>query len=876
MGASPDSCVEPREALERVRASARRLNLVRWCWFVLLMPLVVGCDGCRMTGDPQEVDELADAKRPPFTSRPPQAYPITRPDAGSGGMVDGAIKPGHWTTVGFSLRSNRDDRRGVVRVDAEAKKPTIGFMGDEEVLRGAEPLGTQSLPTQRPVVLPKGQLRRFDTRFLAPMRSGQLVESIAMGGEFRATDSTSRFFLQPAQFSALAAQTYFFTVLTDRPERFTRLQTADWVSPYRNDYSFIQTQDNYRIVIPPTEGLLPLAETALDWTSTAVLFWDDVPLRALTPNQLVAVIDWLHFGGTLIVNGPAAGDALNDKKFKQYLGFANNGSEEIDVDSLQQFLESHSVDTDNSLPKAIAAIREGSVGIGLAGEIHPEAQPIGDSDILVERRIGRGRLVQSRIDLMSPWLTSWKSYDSFFNSAVLARPTRVYRIDREAVAMQQGVRESVPPGVPAVSQNAVNPDVQDTDDDQDNLPPLMQSFVAGRSKEVHPAINSGVRFASRDSVLFKPTLEEAPQQSKATTDPWVRPQLWTHPVSGLSGWKDDSPVLAWSRQQLAGDIGLVIPDSTLVFRSLLIYLIVLVPVNYIIFRLLGRLEWAWLAVVPLSILGAVYVAKAAQLDVGFARSRNEIALLEIPREHERGHLTRVLGLYNSLASQYRFDFDNPDVAISLIDQSQGDQKREGLFAGSKPELRFGYDEGMSMESVSVGSNSYRALHIEQLVDLDGSVDLQNTVGLAESSSQTDAGFPKTGRIINQTGLELLDAFLVERDSAGDVWYASIGQMPSGSKHSYELRPVTSFSTSPMITPDLPMGMSDLLTRLMSAENLEAGSARLIGRTDRAIEGLAITPDCQQVRAHTVILAHLRYPSRSQPNTDRNLPSDFAE
>jgi hypothetical protein len=852
---------------------------LRWIWHLLIlaMPMIIGCDGCRLSNESSDVAQDDTEKRPPFTSRAAQAYPVSRPDSGTGGMVDGVIKPGHWATFGFSLRSNRDDQRGVVRVDAEAKGPTSVFVGEGDgVSEPVEVAGFRSLPTQRPVVLPKGQLRRFDTRLLAPMRLGQLVESIQFQGEFSATDSSSRFLLQPSQFSALAAQTYFFTILTDRPERFTRLQTADWVRPYRNDLSFSQTKDNYRIVIPATEGLLPIAETALDWTSTAVLFWDDVPVRALTPNQINAIIDWLHFGGTLIVNGPSATDALSDQssqKLKNYLAINNDGSEEMNVESMIRFLRSHTIKTDKSVESVIASLADGSPKITLAGQVHSEASALGEEDILIERRIGRGRLVQSRVDLMSPWLTSWKSYDSFFNAAILARPSRVYQVDREALAITKGIDDASPGNSPQTSAED-----ESAATDQIDLPPLIQRYVASQAKEVPPAINSGLRFASRDSMLSKSNADEHtesnPEESVGNKDSKrsgkfqipVTPEFWTHPVSGLGGWNDDSPILAWSRQQLSGEIGLVIPDSKLVFRSLLIYLVVLVPINYLIFRLLGRLEWAWVAVVPLSILGAVYVAKAAQLDVGFARSRNEIAMLEIPRGHDRGHLTRVLGLYNSLASQYQFEFDNPDAAISLIDTSNARQRNDGLFGSDAPELRFGYQDGIAMGGVSVGSNSYRALHIEQIVDLEG------PIGATEVALQPSEPFPTSGQIRNQTGFDLLDTFLIERNSDGGLRVASLGEMPSGSKRSYALKE----SAAVEITPQLPMGMSDLMLRLMSVENIESGSVRLIARTDQLIEGLTIAPDCQQIRSQTVVLAHLRYPRRPELTTDQNLPTDLAK
>ena len=855
------------------------------------MPLVAGCDGCRWTQAPDETaDETADdetTKLPAFTSRPAQAYPISRADAGTGGSPDGFIKPGHWTTIGFALRSNREDRRGFVRTSSEAAKPSSEFVDGNGIgpAIAIDPMGAamsrsglaKSIVTQRPVVLPKGQLRRFDTRMLAPMEPARSIESVAMGGEFVATDSTSRMLLQPSSFSALQAQTYFFVVLTDRAERFTRLQTADWVRPYQNDLSFYQTRDNYRIVIPPTEGVLPVAETALDWTSTSVLFWDDLPTRALTRSQSTAILDWLHFGGTLIVNGIRAADALNDKTWTPYLPIINNGSEELAAGSVAEFLRSLSVPTDLSIGKIVEDLQGETSKIALAGNPHPDATPIGDGGILWERRVGRGRVVQSRVDLLSQWISAWKSYDSFFNTAILARPPRQYRVDQQALNLQKEPNEPVPNGL----RKEENSDQTETED-AGSLPPLRQNFVGVAGEEVHPAINTGVRFASRDGTLIRTLVDldanvqnmnddeesaaAANASETATTSAgsplsaWIKKELWTHPVSGLGGWKDDSPLIAWCRETLVGEVGMSIPDSKLVFRSLLIYLIVLIPVNYIVFRLLGRLEWAWLAVVPLSVLGALYVARAAQLDVGFARSRNEIAILEIPHDYSRGHLTRVLGLYNSLASQYRLDFNDPDAAISVIESKTG-HREDGLFAGGEPELKFGYEAGIAIENVSVGSNSFRALHVEQFVDVEGAI-------------RVDRGergpLPKSGKVINQSNLNLLNAYLVTRDMDGTMGFASIGELTSSGQKSFQLKK----GAKVYVPQDLPMGMSDAIERLMSPINTELGSARMIARVEEPLGGLKISPDCQQVRSQTLVLVHLDYPRRPAIQPDENLKDDF--
>ena len=78
--------------------------------------------------------------------------------------------------------------------------------------------------------------------------------------------------------------------------------------------------------------------------------------------------------------------------------------------------------------------------------------------------------------------------------------------------------------------------------------------------------------------------------------------------------------------------------------------------------MLGKLEFAWLAVPFIAIGGAIWVAREARLDIGFARSQTEVGLLEVQTGCDRAHLTRVTAIYNSLSSTYDIAFDTPEAA----------------------------------------------------------------------------------------------------------------------------------------------------------------------------------------------------------------------
>ncbi len=133
----------------------------------------------------------------------------------------------------------------------------------------------------RPVVLPKGQMRRFDFRLLTPVPASIEIRRISVASRFVSAGRGTFFDTGRQPFNLMASEEYFFVVLTTRSQRFARLQVADWVRPYKPPNEFQDRTANYRIVFPPTKDVLPLPETMLDWTSTAVVLWDDLDANAI-------------------------------------------------------------------------------------------------------------------------------------------------------------------------------------------------------------------------------------------------------------------------------------------------------------------------------------------------------------------------------------------------------------------------------------------------------------------------------------------------------------------------------------------------------------------------------------------------------------------
>jgi len=273
----------------------------------------------------------------------------------------------------------------------------------------------------------------------------------------------------------------------------------------------------------------------------------------------------------------------------------------------------------------------------------------------------------------------------------------------------------------------------------------------------------------------------------------------------------------------------------------------LVPVNYLVFRSLGRLEYAWLAVPVIAIGGAIWVARVARLDIGFARSQTEIAMIELQPNYSRGHLSRVVAIYNSLSSSYDIEFNTIDAVAAPIGNPT-DLTGDTMF-------KVGFSEGPILSGLAVGSNQVQMVHCEQMIDMGGSISI------------TDED-----QLINQTSYELLDTFVVEKSESGELKVSALGRCGSGS--TVKMRPKKMDSIS--MTSVLPMQSGRIIRSLASPSTMPSGSIRLVARIDRSLPGMTISPGANQALSQTMVLAHLKHQAIPPSEVDENLISDFAE
>ncbi|MEO8270283.1 MAG: hypothetical protein ABI557_11230, partial [Aureliella sp.] len=287
------------------------------------------------------------------------------------------------------------------------------------------------------------------------------------------------------------------------------------------------------------------------------------------------------------------------------------------------------------------------------------------------------------------------------------------------------------------------------------------------------------------------------------------------------------------------------------------------------FKLLGRLEFAWLAAPLLALVGVGVVTRVASLDIGFARRTTEISLLELHGSYPRGHLTQFIALYTSLSTNYAVDFpENGSLVLPMGDFVRA--RRRAAAAVRTVRSNYGRSSGVTLEPLTVYSNSTEMLHAEQVVGLSGGV------VLGQSANERPA-------VKNETGLPLHACLVLHCAAAGSIEFCWVDELASGQAFTLEFTPLIndnlwqrweSRSSTQATLPETPTDDDDslwiggLLREIASKTPLLPGQMRLIGYTDERPGDLKVLPIEDQFDGRCVVVAHLNPPRLEQVQPDR--------
>ncbi|MHC4406451.1 MAG: hypothetical protein ACYTG0_43045, partial [Planctomycetota bacterium] len=289
-----------------------------------------GCGGCGKSGqktqaekEKEEAEKQAKEEEERRKKKPPVETRrlVSQPRGAT--FTECRYKPGHWTAAALRAKANHAHLLG------DLATTVLDARGEPVRLVGMPYTSTGS----REVVLPKGQWKRLESVFYVPaQRIGARVS-----GQIRIRKGGRGPFPWNSPLSRMPSYQYHFAVFARYPLGYKYLDSLDSV---RHPNDLQSSRGFYQISLFAGDKGPSLPRHGLLWTSIAYLLWDDAEPTALVPEQRAALLDWLHWGGRLIISGPDSLDSLDNSFLAPYLPAKRGGSKkltEADFDELNDW-----------------------------------------------------------------------------------------------------------------------------------------------------------------------------------------------------------------------------------------------------------------------------------------------------------------------------------------------------------------------------------------------------------------------------------------------------------------------------------------------------------------------------------------------------------
>jgi hypothetical protein len=670
-------------------------------------------------------------------------------------------------------------------------------------------------------------------------------------GAIRADDSTQ------AQLLPMMPHQMLCVVLSDDPAAFDiwkRFQALVPATTDLGDQQQVERSSYYRLVIPQEAGKPNLPTHPLTWTTISHVLWDGFDPNELDVGQQRALIDWLHWGGQIIISGGATSSlallADAESFLAPYLPAEPSADSITLTEEEMQALAGRypppvwrierleDPQGDWTLPGMFPPVRGTSPDsrygpiepIDLAPDrpfflaglapLHEDVEWITDDEgrrFGVERRVGRGRILSLAFDPKDAALLRWKGYDTLVRRVIFRRPEdRWNPADPNALFVLPG-------------------------------PELSWYRLLGRDLE--PEATRPRRSAFSRSAPFNPGglgLED-PFDAALPSDP-------------VAAWLDTAKLPSLARRGLVAASGIEVPGAPFVLRVILAYLIALVPLNWLLCRyVLRRRELAWV-IVPLLAFGfAIAVERAAAIDTGYDRACDEVHVLELQPGYSRAHLSRFSVLYSTGRESFSISYPGEPTALALPLNANLGIRGEQTIAST-----WQASPVPSLLDFRVEPRSLAMVRSEQMLDLRGGLFLQ----------RPDEG-PET--LINPTELDLRDAVLVQVGGSdatgGPNRYTPLGTIPAGGTLALP-SDAPSFAEVPRLQDDSAEGRPDWIDVQEFLDELcsynwgrpeDLGELRLVAWTDALMPGQVLEPSVDRHRGVTLVVAHLRYGPPPSPN-----------
>jgi hypothetical protein len=643
----------------------------------------------------------------------------------------------------------------------------------------------------------------------------------------------------------------------------------------REDPIALDLHRYYRLVLPEVADRPFLSPHPLSWTAISHIVWDGLPPEVLPVSHQQALLDWLHWGGQLVVIGGAGPtfSIFRESFLGPYLPAEPTGENKLLGEAeLKPLAETYpppvqpalAMDPERAVPRiSDQTWPTGRKYLPPSPIQPPEGKPIfvtglrplpGSSSIplgegspnllAVEARVGRGRLTMLTINPNDPSLVTWPGLDTLIRRVILRRP------EESLGGIHQGSTLSARPVLEGPDLSWYRITSRDAGAEADTVRWRGDGFARPPS--------AGDRYYTT-----------APGQPQIKV-PGAAPGLPPQPPSfgsqgssfseaeeaalrrlGVAEWRDTTRLPRLCRDLLEQASGITVPSSRFVLKVILAYLLAVVPLNWLVCRLvLKRRELAWI-IVPLLALGfAIGVERVAAYDMGYDSACDEIDLLEVHGGYTRAHVSRFASLYATGRAKYTISYPTEPTALALPfnnERSIGGEDVTTSVWQSYPVP--------ALQGFSVQPRSLAMFRGEQMLELTGSIAMRDS-----TSSRT---------LANNSELELHDAVLVDFAGSEQNRETFLGTIGSG--HSVALNLPASGSLPERINglsgPD-PLPLLSELRRSWEDRPENEGELRLVAWVPRPVGGEEFEPALDRHRGITVVIVHLRYGSPPSPDGPR--------
>ena len=167
------------------------------------------------------------------------------------------------------------------------------------------------------------------------------------------------------------------------------------------------------------------------------------------------------------------------------------------------------------------------------------------------------------------------------------------------------------------------------------------------------------------------------------------------------------------------------PSTGFVALFLLVYVIVLVPLNYLMLKRMDRKEWAWISIPGLVLLFAGGTYAAGFLTRGSSQFINKVTVLETSAGQHIAGAYDAVGMFSSHHANYDLQISDPNALASIPSQS-----RYGYYGGSMDEVntysaaRFlQTGSGTKILDASIDMWAMRTFDSQTVRDLGGAIDV---------------------------------------------------------------------------------------------------------------------------------------------------------